>query len=430
MFFHPKKEFSSDSDSDSLDSVSVLKSKFHPYKNNALRFKVFDKNKTNRINDWNENFENINLIEPVFTLNVSKLQLNENDLQTKHTKKIDSLKYENKFCNPEILQKILIYKTEFDSISDEKFQNARSKTNLFEVIHRNNFLNRSAVKLANLNFLFDYVFTKQNTFADICAGPGGFTEYILKKTNYNVKGFGITLKNENDFKLNKILLNNQNSFTTHYGYNNTGNIYDPKIIDSFTKLILDETKIGVDFMMGDGGFSVKGQENIQEILSKRLYLCQCLLALKVVKVDGHCIIKFFDTFTTFTIGLLYLMCKCFKKCQIVKLNSSRPANSERYLVCMEKHEDVSMICNHLYNVNVKMHTNFNENLDIYSLINDKLILNDKSFVDGILQANNEIGRKQINAMEKIMFCIRNTNINFSNKQNELKTKCLNLWNLN
>lgn len=32
-------------------------------------------------------------------------------------------------------------------------------------------------------------------FADICAGPGGFTEYVLwRKGFYNAKGFGMTLK--------------------------------------------------------------------------------------------------------------------------------------------------------------------------------------------------------------------------------------------
>lgn len=32
-------------------------------------------------------------------------------------------------------------------------------------------------------------------FADVCAGPGGFTEYMLwRKGFYNAKGFGFTLK--------------------------------------------------------------------------------------------------------------------------------------------------------------------------------------------------------------------------------------------
>ena len=33
------------------------------------------------------------------------------------------------------------------------------------------------------------------TFADVCAGPGGFSEYMLwRKGFYNAKGFGFTLR--------------------------------------------------------------------------------------------------------------------------------------------------------------------------------------------------------------------------------------------
>lgn len=429
MYFKPNKNLSSDSDSDNFDSVSILKSKFKPYKTNALRFKVFDKNKTNRINKWEEKLENIKFKEPIFPLKTLDIPVEKNDLKLKYSQKNYSLQHEDRYCNTKILKTILMYKSEFDLISPKKFQTARSKSNLFELIFRNSFMNRSAVKMANINYLFDGIFTKQKTFADICSGPGGFTEYILKNTNFSAKGYGITLKNKNDFKLNKILLNNQNSFITHYGYNDTGNIYDPKIIDSFTQLIFNETKIGVDFMMGDGGFSVIGQENVQEILSKRLYLCQCLLALKTVKVNGHCIIKFFDTFTKFTVDLLYLMCKCFKNCQIIKLNSSRPANSERFLICLNKYEDVSLISNYLYNVNVEMHKNFNENLDVHGLLGEKFISNDETFINNISEINNEIGKKQINAMEKLMHCIKHPHETFCNKQIRIKNQCLKLWNL-
>ena len=33
-------------------------------------------------------------------------------------------------------------------------------------------------------------------FADICAGPGGFTEYMLYRTKWHAKGYGFTLKGE------------------------------------------------------------------------------------------------------------------------------------------------------------------------------------------------------------------------------------------
>lgn len=31
-------------------------------------------------------------------------------------------------------------------------------------------------------------------FADICAGPGGFSEYVLWRCKWHAKGFGMTLK--------------------------------------------------------------------------------------------------------------------------------------------------------------------------------------------------------------------------------------------
>jgi cap1 methyltransferase len=43
---------------------------------------------------------------------------------------------------------------------------------------------------------------------------------------------------------------------------------------------------GVHFMMADGGFSVEGNENVQEILSKQLYLCQFMVALGIVRTKG------------------------------------------------------------------------------------------------------------------------------------------------
>jgi 23S rRNA U2552 (ribose-2'-O)-methylase RlmE/FtsJ len=77
------------------------------------------------------------------------------------------------------------------------------------------------------------------------------------------------------------------------------------------------------------GFSVEGNENIQEILSKQLYLCQFLSALSVLRVGGNFVCKIFDIFTPFSVGLVYLLYLCFDRICIHKPVTSRPANSER-----------------------------------------------------------------------------------------------------
>lgn len=54
-------------------------------------------------------------------------------------------------------------------------------------------------------------------FADICAGPGGFSEYVLWRKKWGSKGFGFTLKGQNDFKLEDFFAGPPETFEPHYG---------------------------------------------------------------------------------------------------------------------------------------------------------------------------------------------------------------------
>ena len=67
-------------------------------------------------------------------------------------------------------------------------------------------------------------------FADVCAGPGGFSEYVLwRAKGWHARGFGFTLKNDNDFKLEDFFAGSAESFETHYGRGGRegdGNIFD------------------------------------------------------------------------------------------------------------------------------------------------------------------------------------------------------------
>lgn len=54
-------------------------------------------------------------------------------------------------------------------------------------------------------------------FADVCAGPGGFSEYVLWRKKWESKGFGFTLKGNNDFKLEDFFAGPPETFEPHYG---------------------------------------------------------------------------------------------------------------------------------------------------------------------------------------------------------------------
>lgn len=87
-------------------------------------------------------------------------------------------------------------------MDDKDLRHARFRSNPYETIGSVIFLNRAAVKMANLDAVFDFMFTKPKKpngesaideneilyFADVCAGPGGFSEYILYKKGWRAKG--------------------------------------------------------------------------------------------------------------------------------------------------------------------------------------------------------------------------------------------------
>ena len=194
-------------------------------------------------------------------------------------------------------------------------------------------------------------------FADICAGPGGFSEYVLWRKKWHAKGFGFTLKglsplfpplfpppslslplspaipgilclpadpdSGSDFKLDAFNAAPCETFDPHYGvrgYDGDGDITKPENQTEFRNYVMENSEgKGVHFVMADGvsshlarrcgrpcieelspppspsllspspqGFSVEGQENIQELLLKQLVLCQYTTALSILRLGTYC----------------------------------------------------------------------------------------------------------------------------------------------
>ena len=343
---------------------------------------------------------------------------------------------EVEFCCEHILKNIINAKSVFDNLDDADVRRARTRCDPYETIRGAFFLNRAAVKMANIDRACNFMFTKpvglgENEllyFADVCAGPGGFSEYVLWRKKWRAKGFGLTLKNENDFRLKDFYAGPCETFHPYYGPKENGDVFDPDNQEAFTNLIMQHTHgKGVHFMMSDGEFSTKGQENIQEILSKQLYLCQCLIALMIVREGGDFVTKLFDLFTPFSAGLVYLLYLCFEEVCIFKPNSSRSANSERYLICKKKRGGTQDVVEYLKHVN-RLLLKCGENDDVLRLVSYNELKREKQFVQYLRASNNDLGRKQITALCKIAaFYADNTLV--ETKQADMRKQCLEYWKL-
>ncbi|KAL8185643.1 UNVERIFIED_CONTAM: Cap-specific mRNA (nucleoside-2'-O-)-methyltransferase 1, partial [Gekko kuhli] len=355
---------------------------------------------------------------------------------------------ETEFCGEELLHNMLHCKSVFDELDGEEMRRARTRSNPYEMIRGAFFLNRAAMKMANIDYVFDYMFTNPKDsrgrplikehgaellyFADVCAGPGGFSEYVLWRKKWHAKGFGMTLKGPNDFKVEDFYAASSELFEPYYGEGGVegdGDITRPENITAFQNFVQDNTdRKGVHFLMADGGFSVEGQENIQEILSKQLLLCQFLTGLSVIRTGGHFVCKTFDLFTPFSVGLVYLLYCCFERVSIFKPVTSRPANSERYVVCRGLKSGIDEVKDYLFSVNLKLNQLRNSDQDVNLVVPLEVIKGDHEFYDYMVQSNESYCNAQIKALAKIRAFVQDTTLS-EPRQADIRKECLRLWGI-
>ena len=89
----------------------------------------------------------------------------------------------------------------------------------------------------------------------------------------------------------------------------------------------------MDFITADGGFDFSTDFNNQEINMAPLLYGQIVFALCMQKKGGSFVLKIFDCFMKHTIELLMLLSSMYEEVYITKPNTSRSANSEKYIVC-------------------------------------------------------------------------------------------------
>lgn len=173
---------------------------------------------------------------------------------------------------------------------------------------------------------------------------------------------------------------------------------------------------------------MEGEENIQEILSKQLYLCQFLVALAIVRTGGHFVCKLFDVFTPFSAGLVYLMYRSFKDVCIHKPNTSRPANSERYIICKWKRDDAQDVEAYFSKINLLLNDSslVSDAMDILQIVPLSILKGNNDFFEYLFESNNSLGLRQVVNLSKIAAFCKDTSLR-EDRQSELRKQSLDFW---
>lgn len=150
----------------------------------------------------------------------------------------------------------------------------------------------------------------------------------------NDKHYGMTLLNESDVNIpgwgkSKGFLKKNPNVSIEKGVTGTGDLLRRENLLHY----YENYNNTMDIVTGDGGFDFSIDFNHQELLASKLLYAQICFALAIQKERGHFILKVFDLFTRSSIECLYLLSSMYEEVHIIKPNTSRLANSEKYVVC-------------------------------------------------------------------------------------------------
>ena len=298
--------------------------------------------------------------------------------------------------NKDLHLKLKILKEQIDNTEDD-WDKMKKLANPYELVHSSNIkekreksislynpLSRSFFKLTEIIYKYDILKDKKNkpiNMFGIAEGPGGFLEsfYMYRKyMNNNIHNIkdninGITLYPNNKYIPSWNKINDKfTSIKTIYG-----NIYQKNIINSIQQKFNEKCFL----VTADGGFDYSVDFNNQELNSSKIILAEIILCFKIQEIGGTFIIKFFDFFNSITIKLLYIIYMNYDNTEIFKPLTSRPANSEKYIIArgfkgisnklLEKLENI------LYNwednkihydiIGLNIHNDFYKHINTYNI---------------------------------------------------------------
>lgn len=263
-------------------------------------------------------------------------------------------------------------------------------------------ISRAFYKLLELNSISNGI-AKFGTLYCMCEAPGGFAEAIL----YLFNG----LSNESPKESLDILA--QSIGDIKFSDKLPNSIIDkPRDVTTFSNILeiisLNVSRGRCDTITADGGIDVSSDYINQEKLNTRLILCEIYIAIYSLKQNGNFVLKLFDCFTLPTIQLLWILENYFETTRIVKPKTSRPCNSERYILCS--------------GFNLFPDKNLHTNLHRFILSKDEVvdlgISVPTSFIDKIKNTNTSFAKTQIQFLKETeVLCINKIDNKPNNKTN-------------
>ena len=280
-----------------------------------------------------------------FDLETPNVEFGFNELLNIQRNKIDKI-------NSDIWKKVRWYINDYDFLVKDpiinrafyKFWEIINEFDIFENITESDIIYHCAeapggfIQASNIYLQLDTVQIKPKKTSVV--DDDGFTMVKAKKKKEDKKYKIFTISLNKDLpqyrsynlpSYNKSILNKHVLVT--YGKDNTGDINNLENVYYIKDLITKQNNSGFHLITSDCGFDEKEEYNNKEQLHS-LVIMNCIFnAVYLQNENGNYILKVFDIFTETSIHLLYLLNTLYSEIYIYKPKTSRPSNSEKYVIC-------------------------------------------------------------------------------------------------
>ncbi|KAJ2751921.1 hypothetical protein GGI19_004169 [Coemansia pectinata] len=407
-----------------------------------------------------DNIHGPNLIEQLSTPDWSRMMSERDDVRGRRT--------DHRLLGGEIglvkdleRQKETLIKA---ALSTREFNQVCAPNNPYEALAQCSALgNLSAIVLGHLDFLLHPVreYLKPGAmlqFVDLGSRQGGFSRYILWRSNQHrngggakgwyfgcgdsaavkqspaITGSGRGLDIE-ELSLSLGCSSIADSLTEFgLGLQTKPDILDPTTVEAFIEFVKGNSTntVGVDLVVGecDAGNDLPDFGTDLERRQYAFILAQAVIALRVLRKGGTFVFKMADTTTPLSAEILFLLHSCFERMAIARSLTSRPTSAERYILCNHLRGDPRWIASHLLAALTRINT---DQFKLSHLVSWTRVSAEKKFIDKIASVNVTLARTQMlglkYAMEQRLSSSNNADYQPSKFQIDVAERCLKNWDL-
>ena len=309
----------------------------------------------------------LNNYDEIIDSSNNKKKLNKINKDLNQKLNLEKDKISSYYDNNHLWDKLKKFSNEYEFIYTSSY------VNVYNNIANINPISRSFFKLWEILHDFDFIIPNNTTklkTAHIAEGPGGFIECVyryLYQNNIESENeiYGVTLlsndRNIPNWKIKRNFINKYN-ITLNNKDEYDGDLYKLENIEKFINIVKNnsDTYNCCDFITADGGFDFSSDYNEQENNFIIFLICEIYIIINLLKKNSNAIVKIYDIYSRNSIKILYILTLFFDEVFIIKPLSSRPANSEKYILCKSfnyKNDIISKYKNILKNIIITKNLN-------------------------------------------------------------------------